>query len=98
MITPAETVRNIRLIVEMIIASHTGIAYHVERNAEGTPPHQVSVCWLVLSLRVKCRALSLSILYSERCLEGITFQIEKLKDQSQKSLRQFKILDFFGAK
>ena len=39
MITVAATTRNIRLIVETIIASHTGIAYHVEHNAEA-PPHQ----------------------------------------------------------
>jgi len=32
MITAAATARNIRLIVETIIASHTGIAYHVEHN------------------------------------------------------------------
>jgi len=24
----------------MIITSHTGIAYHAEHNAQGTPPHQ----------------------------------------------------------
>jgi len=40
MITAAATARSIRLIVETIIASHTGIAYHVEHDAEGTPPHQ----------------------------------------------------------
>ena len=28
--TAAATARNIRLIVEMIIALHTGIAYHIE--------------------------------------------------------------------
>ena len=39
MITAAATARNIQLIVETIIASHTGIAYRVEHNAEGTPPH-----------------------------------------------------------
>jgi len=38
-ITTATTAYNIRLIVETIIASHTGIAYHVELNAQGTPPH-----------------------------------------------------------
>jgi len=38
MITTAATACNIRLIVEMIIASHTGMAY-VEHNAQGTPPH-----------------------------------------------------------
>jgi len=35
MITTAAIVGNIRLTVETIIMSHTGIAYH----AEGTPPH-----------------------------------------------------------
>jgi len=39
MITTGATARNIRLIAETIIASHTGIAYHNERNAQGTPPH-----------------------------------------------------------
>jgi len=38
--TAAATARNIRLIVETIIASHTSIAYHVKHIAEGTPPHQ----------------------------------------------------------
>ena len=32
MITTAATARNMRLIVETIIASHTGVAYHVEHN------------------------------------------------------------------
>jgi len=40
MITVAATACNIRLIVETIIASHMGIADHVEHNPEGTPPHQ----------------------------------------------------------
>jgi len=35
MITTAEIARNNRLIVDTIISSHTGIAYHVQ----GTPPH-----------------------------------------------------------
>jgi len=35
-ITTAATERNIRPIVE---TSHTGIAYQVERNPLGTPPH-----------------------------------------------------------
>jgi len=35
-----------------------------------------SVYLLMLSLHVQCRALSLSVLYSVRCLEGITFQTE----------------------
>jgi len=38
MITTAATACNIRVIVETIIASHTGIPY-VEHNAQGTPPH-----------------------------------------------------------
>jgi len=37
MITAAATARNIRLIAETIIASHTGMVY-VEHKAEGTPP------------------------------------------------------------
>jgi len=44
------------------------------------------------------RALSLSVLYSVRCLEDITFQIEGLlMDQLKKYLRQSKIIDFFTA-
>jgi len=38
-ITMAATACNIRLIVETIVASHVGMAYHVEHNAQGTPPH-----------------------------------------------------------
>jgi len=37
--TRTATARDIRLIVETIITSHTGIAYHLEHNAQGTP-HQ----------------------------------------------------------
>jgi len=50
----AATERNIWLIVETIIMSHTGIAYHVEYNAQDTPLHQrtVSVYWSVLSVCV----------------------------------------------
>ena len=35
-ITTAATAPNIPLIVQTIITSHTGIAYHVEYNAQGT--------------------------------------------------------------
>ena len=35
----AATERNIRLIVETIIMSHTGITYRIEHNAQGTLPH-----------------------------------------------------------
>ena len=35
----AATECNIRLIAETIITSHTGTAYNVEHNAQGTPPH-----------------------------------------------------------
>jgi len=72
MITVAATACNIRLIVETIIVSHMGMAY-VEHNAQGTPQHHgfsllISVdCWMCL-----CRTLSLSVLYTVRCLEGIT--------------------------
>jgi len=38
--TAAATARNIRLILETIIASHMSIAYHVEHIAEETPLHQ----------------------------------------------------------
>ena len=39
MIIMAATARNIRLIEETVIASHTGIAHHVEHNVQGTPLH-----------------------------------------------------------
>ena len=39
MITTATTARNIQLIAWTIITSHTGTAYHVEHNAQGTRPH-----------------------------------------------------------
>jgi len=48
MITAAATAGNIRLIVETIIASHTGIAYH----AEDTPPHQGFS--LLISVELAC--------------------------------------------
>jgi len=38
-ITSAATVRNNRLIAEMILTSHMGIAYHTEHNAQSKPPH-----------------------------------------------------------
>jgi len=38
MITTPATERNIRLLVETMITSHV-IEYHLEHNAEGTPPH-----------------------------------------------------------
>jgi len=41
---------------------------------------------------VKCRALPLSVLYSVRCLEGITFQIEL------KVYASVQNPDFFAAK
>jgi len=54
MITAAATARNIRLIVETIIASHTSTAYHVEHNAEGTPSHQGFS--LLISVDFACEA------------------------------------------
>jgi len=38
MITTAATACNIQLMVEMIITSHTDMAY-VEHKAQGMPPH-----------------------------------------------------------
>jgi len=38
-VTTAATERHIRLIVETIITSHTGIAHRVEHDTQGTPPH-----------------------------------------------------------
>jgi len=38
-ITTAATAGNIRLIVEMIIASHTCIAHYLEHNTQGMRPH-----------------------------------------------------------
>ena len=37
--TMAATACNIQLIAETITASHTGMAYHVEHNAQGMTPH-----------------------------------------------------------
>jgi len=47
MITTTATTRTMQHIVETIITSHTGIAYHVEHIAEGMPPNHgfVSVYW-----------------------------------------------------
>ena len=54
-------------------------AYHVGHNPEGTPPHNgFSPLISVECVCVLCRALSLSVLHSVRCLEGITFQIQWL--------------------
>jgi len=96
MITTAATACNIRLIVEKIIASHTGMAY-VEHNARGTPPHH----GFSLLICVDCACVengSLSVLSMVRCLEGITLWMEWLvMDQSQKQLRQSKTQDFFAA-
>jgi len=38
-IATAATVRNIRLIIETIIMSHTGIEIHIEHTVQGTQPH-----------------------------------------------------------
>jgi len=75
MMTTVATARNIRLIIETIIMSHTGIAHHT-----ATPWFQsVDQCWVCV-----CTALSLSVLYTVQCQEdfGITFQIELFMDQS----------------
>jgi len=51
-ITTATTARNIRLVVETIITSHTGVGYHVEQYAQGTPPrHSFS---LLISVECTC--------------------------------------------
>jgi len=55
MIRIAVIARNIRLIEEMIIASYAGMAYHVERNAHGTPPHPHHGFSLLIS--VKCASV-----------------------------------------
>jgi len=57
MITAAATTSNIPLIVETIIASHTGIAYRVEHNPEGTTPHQGFS--LLISVEYKCEIYSI---------------------------------------
>jgi len=44
MITTAATARNIRLIVETIITSHTGIAYHVENHAAAPRFQSIDQC------------------------------------------------------
>ena len=57
----------------------------------------VSVYWSVLSVRAQSIICDCIVL-GKMC-GGITFQIEwLLMDQSQKSLRQSKIPDFFAAK
>jgi len=43
MVTTAETASNIRLIVETIITSHTGIAYHFEPTLKARRGTTVSV-------------------------------------------------------
>ena len=67
----AATARNIRLTVEMIITSHTGIAYHFDVTLNACRRTTFSVYWSVLSVRVQ--TLPVSVLYSVRCLEGIAF-------------------------
>jgi len=52
MITTATTAYNIWLIVETIIASHMGMAYHVEHTAQGMPlNHRFS---LLISVECVC--------------------------------------------
>jgi len=70
-----------------------------ELDAQGTPPRPgFSIC-LFISAEGACVEHYPSVLYSVRCLDGNTFQIEwLLMDQSQKSLRQSKTQDFFAAK
>jgi len=75
------------------------MASHVEHNVQGTPPHHGFSLLINVECVCVCRTLSLSVLYSVRCQDGITFQIEWMHmNQSQKSLRQSKIPDFFAAK
>jgi len=50
MIKTAATARNIRLIVETIITSHTGMAYLVEHKAQSTSPHHC----LSLLINIEC--------------------------------------------
>jgi len=59
MITTAATARNIRLIVETIITSHTGIAYHVENHAAAPRFQSIDQCWVYV-----CRALSMNVLHT----------------------------------
>jgi len=76
------TINNERLLSRHTRAQHITLTITLKTRRRT----RISVYWSVLSLRVKCRALSLSVLYLVRCLEGITFQIEELlKNQSQKS-------------
>jgi len=70
MITTSKTARNIWLIVETFIMSHTGIAYHVEHNAQGMLPHHGFS--LFVNIECACRALNLCVLHLVRCLESIT--------------------------
>jgi len=66
MITTAIIARNIRIIVETIITSHTGIAYHLEHNTQGTLPHHGFS--LLISIECACVEHSLSVFHSLRCL------------------------------
>jgi len=59
MITTAATARNIGLIVETIIMSHTDIAYHVEYHAAAPQFQSIDQCWVYVR-----RALSMSVLYT----------------------------------
>jgi len=98
----AATACNIRLIVDTLVAYCVTHGHGLScwtwrlRHATVAVPRFQSFdqCWVGL-----CTTFSLSVLYSERCLEDITFQIEwMLTNQSQKYLCQYKIPDFFVAK
>jgi len=92
-ITTVATACNNRLIVETIITSNTGIAaiaYDVEHNAQGTPPHHgFSLLMSVQSIIPECIVHGkISGGHKERLSKG----------HSQKSLRQSKTPYFFPAK
>jgi len=93
-ITTAEaTARNIRLIVEKIITSHTDIAYHVEHNAEGTLLHQGFS--ELISVEFACEVHSIT---PECTVIGKMFGGHYLPNRvTSVSVHQSKTPDFFAA-
>ena len=71
----AATEHNIGLVVGKILTSHTGIAYHVEHNAQGMPPHH-SFSLLISVKMCVCRVLSLSVLYWVTCFSHYLWTIQ----------------------
>ena len=90
--TAAATARNIRLIVETIIASHTSIAYRVEHIAEGTPPHQGFSALISVEFACEVQRITLERVVLDKMFGGITFHLEL------KVYASVQNPDFFAAK